>query len=306
VDKQQVRAVAAWVLAIALAGLWFVSGVWKLYSPSQESIRLVLTGVPAIYALPFAIVLGSLEMFAGLLLLAPNWRRLGALLSGGMFAAFMIYMGVNYSKLKGVDCGCMPGEHRALDTLFFVEDGLMLAAAVVAFFLARPAAQFLRRSLARPLVALALILAVGAGSAALEITRDTSMSLRVRDRSGQVGEMSLSPRSYTLLYFYSPTCTDCEKASPRLGKLHLSVPLIVVPAPLLGFVDTTVTAYDYLKQAGIKNATVSLDYTPLADKFGLKKVPVLYVMKGGRPVDVILDFEPAALEKALRAYGLVG
>ncbi len=64
-------------------------------------------------------------------------------------------------------------------------------------------------------------------------------------------------------------------------------------------------AYDYLKQAGIKNAIVSLDYNTLSERFRLRQVPAMYVMQGARPLTVILDFEPDPLTRALRSHGLI-
>lgn len=65
------------------------------------------------------------------------------------------------------------------------------------------------------------------------------------------------------------------------------------------------TAYDYLKGHDIKNAIVSLDYNPLADRFKLKRVPVIYVMQGAQVKTVILNFEPQALKDAMRSLGLI-
>lgn len=88
-------------------------------------------------------------------------------------------------------------------------------------------------------------------------------------------------------------------ASPRIGKLQLKVPLVVVPS------QRVEAAYDYLKQAGIKNAVVSLDYNALSERFRLRQVPAIYVIQGARPLTVILDFEPDPLARALRSYGLI-
>lgn len=295
------RTIAAWALSLVLAFIFAVSGGWKLYEPAQAGIRQVEAGVPSSYALPFAVVLGSLEVFAAVLLLMPPWRRAGAILTGFMLAAFLTYMGARYSELKGIECGCMPGRHRALGIGFFIEDGGMLAAAVAVALLARPAVER-ARSLLRPALALLVILLLGAGSASLErplFARDSGLSLRVMDRAGRVAEMPVSPRSYTLLYFYNPSCLDCQRASRELAKLRFAVPLMVLPD------SRPETAYEYLAQAGIKNALVSLDHQALAARFQLKQVPALYLVHGGRAQNVILNFEPPALEKALRELRLL-
>lgn len=299
--SQRIRAVIVWVLSLALAAIFATSGVWKLYTPAQAGIRQVEVGVPSAYGLPLAVVLGSFELFAALLLLSPSYRRAGAVLTGGMLVIFMAYMGSRYGQLKGIECGCLPGRHRALGIGFFIEDGLMLAAAVAVFLLARPVAAR-ARSILRPALALLTILALGAGSASLErplLARDAALSLRVMDRAGRVAEMPLSPRSTTLLYFYSPSCLDCQRASQQIARLRLAAPLIVLPD------SRHETAYEYLAQAGIKNALVALDYPALSERFGLKQVPALYILQGGRPKTVILSFEEPQFQHTLRDYRLL-
>ncbi len=300
-ELRKVRTIASWALALALAAIFGAAGVWKLYAPAQAGIRLVEVGVPSAYGLALAVVLGSLELFAALLLLMPSERRIGAVLTAVLLATFVIYMGARYSQLKGTECGCLPGRHRALDIGFFIEDGLMLAAAIGVLLLARP-----RRAephaLLRPALALLVIVALGAASATLErplLARDKALSLRLMDPAGRVAEMPLSPRSYTLLYFYNPSCLDCKQASEKLARLRLAAPLIVLPD------SRPESAYEYLSQVGIKNALVALDHQTLAARFGLKQVPALYILRGATPQNVILNFETAQLEKVLRDRGLL-
>ncbi len=295
------RAAALWVLALPLAAIFAVAGVWKLYAPAQAGIRLVEVGVPSAWGLPLAVLLGSLELFAALLLLLPPYRHAGAAIISVMLAAFIAYMGSRYGQLKGIECGCLPGRHRELGLAFFIEDGLMLAAAIGIVVMARAAAAP-ARSLLRPALALLAILALGAGSATLErplLARDSALSLRVMDRAGRVAETSLSPRSSTLLYFYDAACLDCKKASAEMARLRLAAPLIVLPQ------SKPEQGYDYLRQAGIRNALVSPDHQALADRFQLKQVPALYILRGSTAQGVVLDFEPARFEKTLRDRGLL-
>ena len=301
VEANKLRRILIWLPALALAAIFGAAGAWKLYAPAAAGIRLVEVAVPSAYGLPLAVLLGSLEMFAALMLLLPPYRRVGAAVAGTLLAVFMVYMASRYGQLKGTECGCLPGRHRALGIGFFIEDGLMLAAAIALVVLAPPALAR-TRSLVRPALALLVIVALGAGSAALErplLARDTALSLRLMDRAGRVAEMALSPRSSTLLYFYNPSCLDCKKASAEIARLRLAVPLIVLPD------SQPELAYEYLSRAGIRNALVALDYQPLAARFKLKQVPALYILQGGTPQNVILDFEPSLVEKTLRDRGLL-
>lgn len=207
VDKQTVRVVAVWVLAVALAAFFALTGILKLYSPSEDAMRVMATGVSASYALTFAVLLGGAEVFAGILLLFPAWRRYGAALTGLLLVAFISYMAVRYEELKGADCGCVPGVFEPLGPKFFIRDGAILAVAIIVFLLARRPAAAQRRSLAVPLVVLLVILGAGGASALLEtrLHAGDTLTLHVRTANGSTAEQVLSPRSTTLLYFYDPT-----------------------------------------------------------------------------------------------------
>lgn len=163
-EKQTLRNVGLaviWILALGLGGYFILTGALKLYAPSQESIQVVTAHVKAAYALPFVVFLGSLEVFAGILLLFPGWRRAGAVLTGALLVAFIVYMGMHYSELKGSNCGCLPGVHEALGPGFFVRDGAMLLAAGIVLAFGGYAGSR-RRSLLPPLIILAVILGLAA------------------------------------------------------------------------------------------------------------------------------------------------
>ncbi len=197
--------VVIWILAIGLGGFFLLSGALKLYSPLREAAQMMSARVPPMFALPFTVLLASLEVFAGVLLLVPGWRRAGAVLSGTMLVAFMGYMGMQYGELKGSNCGCLPGLNEALGPWFFVRDGAMLAGALIIF----PFSQAVTgsgRSFLRPLIVLLVILGVGGASAALEsrLQAGETLTLHVQGQSGGVTEWTVSPRTTTLLYFYDP------------------------------------------------------------------------------------------------------
>ncbi len=296
------RNVVTWVLSLALAGIFIVAGVWKLSAPALAGIRLVEVGVPSAWGLPLAVLLGSFEVFSGVLLLWPRYRRWGALLVAVMLGIFMAYMGARYTTLKGTACGCLPGRSKGLGVGFFIEDGLMLAAAVAVFVLARPAAERARAWLLKPAIALALILAAAIGWAAVERTvlaGGSSLTINVMDRSRRTAPMQLAPRSATLIYFFNAQCLDCKHASAEIARLRFSVPLIAVPDA------QPETGYEYLDNAGIKNVLVSTDYFNLSSRLHLNRVPALYVVRGGAPQTVIVDFERQRFENTLREFGLL-
>lgn len=295
------RNILVWILALVLAAIFAVAGGWKLWAPAAAGIRLVQLGIPSNLGLPLAVVLGTAELFAAVLLVIPAYRRWGAALIGVMLVVFMAYMGARYTQLKGVECGCLPGRGRALGAGFFIQDGLMLAAAA-AVFLLKPLKEAPRRSLVPAALALALIVALGVGSASLErplFAKESGLTVRVMDRAGRVADTSISSRSQTLLYFYDATCSDCKKASAELARVRLAAPLIALP------IEKPQEGYAYLDAAGIKNALISPDHAQLSERFQAKQVPAVYIVQGAAPQNAIFDFERSRFEKVLRDGGLL-
>lgn len=132
--KQWSASVCAWALAV----IFLVAGFWKLSDPLATSARMAQALVPPQLALATALLAGITEAFAGALVVVPRWRRWGAWLCGVMLVVFMIYIGVNYSRLVGEDCSCFPWLQRAVGPGFFIGDAFMLAAAFVAGLWSRP------------------------------------------------------------------------------------------------------------------------------------------------------------------------
>src|SRR5579871_4292724 len=121
-----------WVAAVLTAALFLVSGIWKITDLPRWSVMLHQFKVPENLTLPGAFVLGVSETLAGVLVLVPRFRRWGAWLASLLLVVFMIYIGIFYSDLTGKDCSCFPILKRAVNPMFFVEDGVMLLLAVLA------------------------------------------------------------------------------------------------------------------------------------------------------------------------------
>src|SRR5262249_39683769 len=79
-----------------------------------------------------AILFGIAETVGGVLILVPRFRRWGAMITGVLLVAFLIYIGIHYNALRGEECSCFPWLKRAVGPGFFIGDGLMLLAAVCA------------------------------------------------------------------------------------------------------------------------------------------------------------------------------
>src|SRR5712692_6895052 len=67
-----------WTAALALAALWFSAGIWKLSDLTATQVRMTQALVPQSLSLVVAAFFGAAETLAGILLLAPRWRRWGA------------------------------------------------------------------------------------------------------------------------------------------------------------------------------------------------------------------------------------
>ncbi|MEJ7608208.1 MAG: MauE/DoxX family redox-associated membrane protein [Bryobacteraceae bacterium] len=124
--------------AVLLALLFLSAGLWKIGDPYGLAQRLVQAKVPAELGLFAAVSFGIAETFAAVLLLAPNFRRWGAWLTGALLVAFMLYIGYHYQALRGEECSCFPWLKRAVGPGFFLTDGIMLLLAVVAGVWAKP------------------------------------------------------------------------------------------------------------------------------------------------------------------------
>src|SRR5262245_37722304 len=72
----------AFVSALLLAALFLVAGLWKTTDPYGAGAKLAQAKVPGDLSIPGAVALGTLEVFAAVLLLMPRFRRWGAILTG--------------------------------------------------------------------------------------------------------------------------------------------------------------------------------------------------------------------------------
>ena len=124
--------------AVITAFIFLTAGLWKATHPFEFAQLAEELLVPRQVSMLLAFVLAVSETIAGVLVLIPRYRKWGAGLASLLLLAFMIYIGINYTKLAGKDCSCFPWLKRVVDPLFFAEDGAMLAAALVAGWWSKP------------------------------------------------------------------------------------------------------------------------------------------------------------------------
>ena len=121
-----------WTAAVLISAAFLLAGLWKITDPVGAGARLAQARVPEFLSLPAALLLGVLETFTGVMLLVPRFRRWGAALGTLLLAVFMIFIGIHYTELRGVDCSCFPWIKRAVGPGFFAGDGAMMLLAIAA------------------------------------------------------------------------------------------------------------------------------------------------------------------------------
>src|ERR1700733_7891580 len=131
------RTSANWITAILISIVFLVAGLWKLTDPMGAAARLAQAKVPESLSVLAAVGLGTLETFTGVLLFIPRLCRWGAALGTFLLAAFMIFIAIHYSELRGADCSCFPWIKRAVGPQFFAGDGVMMLLAIGAGVWAR-------------------------------------------------------------------------------------------------------------------------------------------------------------------------
>src|SRR5580658_249157 len=156
------KLVASNVAPAFVATLFIGAGMYKAVDPFHWSRLLEELLFPPQYSLPFTLLLSVGEMFGGVLILIPRFRRWGAALTGVMLVGFMTYIGIHYYQLIGKDCSCFPWVKRTVGPGFFEGDAAFLLAAILAGWWAKPVGGAIRGGAA---ILAAAVLVAGGGYA---------------------------------------------------------------------------------------------------------------------------------------------
>jgi len=125
-------------LRVFLGGLFIFAGLTKAYSSDDFALALVpFTFVPPTWLGALSIVLPILEIVAGLLILLPWTKRLGALLILLLSLIFALVLGWALANGIIVSCACFgqdetPSAAKMIAAL--VRDLLIIAAAAAVLF----------------------------------------------------------------------------------------------------------------------------------------------------------------------------
>ena len=282
-----------WIAAIILAAVFLVSGLYKITDPQGWSVRLTQLQFPEHFSLAAAIAVGIAETLAGVLVLVPRLRRWGALLSGLLLIAFVVYMGGNYAALKGADCSCFPIVKRVVGPMFFVGDGALLAVAVCAGVWSKPATGL--RSAVIILGAVAVFAGVSYG---VDAARQTGA--KAPDTVTVDGQPYSLQRGKILLFFFDPQCVHCLDAGKRMSHYNWGdTRIVAIP------IQQPRYAAAFLQDTQLK-AVVSNDLDQLKAVFPFVSVPAGVALESGREKMPLSKFEgEGEPEATLRKLGFV-
>jgi len=285
------KAAVNWSAAILLAIVFLVSGLYKITDAQGWAIRLTQLRFPEPLSLAAALAVGITETVAGVLVLVPRFRRWGAILTGLLLVVFMIYMGLNYSALKGADCSCFPIVKRVVGPIFFVGDAGLLLVAVGAGIWSKPASGL--RSAIVILGAVAVFAGVSYGVAAARETgtkAPDTITVNGKPYSLQQGKI--------LLYFFDPECVHCLAAGKAMSHYNWDATVVAIPIQQPQF------AAAYLDDTKLK-AVVSNDLQQLKAVFPYVSVPAGFALENGREKKALTKFEGDEPLATLKQLGFV-
>ena len=285
--------IASHVAAVSVAIIFLATGIAKMAVPYQVQTMFEQLLVPVWASLPLVIVLAIGEALGGVLVLMPRYRRWGGWLIAAMLVAFMGYIGLRYQALVGRDCSCFPWLKRAVTPALFVEDGAMLAAALIAAWFSRKPG-----GLRFPIIALVAI-SVLAGVGLAYNTMHQS-GIQVPDTIMVDGKPFNIRQGHIFLFFYDPHCSHCEEAAQHMSTYGWKKDVTVIALPTI---DPLLAAsfLDYTKLV----AKTSTDSALLRKLFVFTSPPYGVVLDHGRVKSILTHFDAPEPMPSLQQAGFV-
>lgn len=289
------KSVLSLVSAVLLALLFLVAGLWKLTEPYEAATRMIQAKVPGQLALFTAIFMGVAEVFSAVLLLVPRFRRWGALTTGILLVAFMVYIGYHYDALRGEECSCFPWLKRAVGPGFFIGDGIMLVMAGLAGLWTRQS-----ENLRGALIVLAAIAVFGSASFGVTYARQTGAEAPA---SIQVDGSAYSLQNgRVFLYFYDPECAHCLDAAKKMAKWSWMTDVTIIGQPT---VNPQFSKF-FLEDTGLKGKMkTAADLEKLKQAFPFTNGPFGVAVEHGRQKQSFIQFDASEPEASLRKIGYI-
>lgn len=270
--KRTTAAISAYLMAI----VFLVSGGWKVLYPFKTGELLEQAKVPGGLGVMGASALGTIELFAAVLLLVPQLRRWGGLLASALMIFFMGWIGYYYHDLVGQACSCFPLIKRTIGPGFFISDGVMLLLSALAFSWSAPAAQ-LRWRLRVPAMLFVALAAFAGASYGINAAKRTGTQVPVPVIvDGKPQDLS---NGKTFLFFYDPSCEHCDAASRFMSTLNWGDARIVAIPTV-----NPQWASSFLHDTHLKAGT-SLEKDKLKAAFPFVDPPFGVALEDGRAVE---------------------
>ncbi|MBZ5727250.1 MAG: DoxX family protein [Acidobacteriia bacterium] len=282
----------SWVAASLLAVLFLSSGIWKITDTQHWAVRVAQLKVPQSLSLAAALGLGIAETVGGVLVLVPRFRRWGAMLTGLLLVAFLIFFAVNYGALRGQECSCFPWVKRVVGPEFFLGDALLLLLAVAAGTWAKPPGSLRSAVVIVGAVAVFALVSYGVDVARQSGTKAPASVLV----DGQPYSLE---HGKVLLFFFNPECMHCLDAARRMSQFHWGdTRIVAVP------VEQPQYAAQFLQETGLRGV-VSTDFQKLKLVFTYTGYPSGVALVNGRERAPLTKFEGEEPRATLKQLGFV-
>lgn len=281
------------IAAISVAIIFLATGIAKMAVPYQVQTMFEQLLVPVWASLPLVVLLAIGEALGGLLVLMPRYRRWGAWLIAAMLVAFMGYIGLRYQELVGRDCSCFPWLKRAVTPALFVEDGAMLAAALIAGWFSRKPV-----GLRFPVIALvAISVLAGAG---LGYNTMHQSGIQVPETIMVDGKPFDIRHGNVFLFFYDPACSHCEEAARHMATYRWKKDVNVIALPT----NDPQWAASFLHDTTLV-AKTSSDSALLRKLFVFTSPPYAVVLENGRVKSILTHFDAPEPMPSLQQAGFI-
>ncbi len=285
----------SWTSAILVAIIFLVAGLWKVTDPQGAAVRLAQARVPESLSLAGALGFGIAETLGGVMVLIPKFRRWGAIIIGLLLCAFMVFIGIHYTELRGAECSCFPWVKRAVGPGFFIGDGLMLVAAILAGHWARPSTGF------RSGIAILGAIVVFAG-VSLGVNESRHTGTKAPDTlTAMDGKPVSINQGKVFIYFFNPQCMHCLEAGRKLAALKWGDTRFVgVPTENPQFGDW------FMGKANLAGrGPVVKDLETLKKLFPFDLPPAGVAIQDGYSKGILLQFEDKEPAATLTKLGFV-
>lgn len=268
----------SWAAAGLLAGLFLISGIWKITEAQTWAARITELKVPASLSLLAALGFGIAETLGAVFILIPRFRRWGAWLIGLLLVAFIGYFAINYGALRGAECSCFPWVKRIVGPEFFATDALMLAMAVCAGLWSRPSTNLRTMAVVAGVIVVFALVTYG-----VEAVRQSGA--RAPEYITVNGQPFSIQRGRFFLFFFNPGCMHCFDAAKAMSQLRWgSTTVVAIPVEMPQF------SSQFLEQTGLR-AVISSDFDKLKGIFGYTAYPFGVAVENGREKAPVMQFE---------------